>query len=281
MAKLIQYATKASFYDGPFGEDGVPWISAGMGYVIITDTGHLIVIDGGHDKDAEDFLSLLKDRAGGIPVVDTWIITHPHKDHYGVLYEISKRQDIRESIRINEVVYRFPEEFKDGEGNNIHPAIDIMDSVITSTGAIHTVPKEGDTVKVDNISVRFLFVPDDLSLTFGPNDLSLIFMIDTKEKRLLFTGDAGRQNLRYVADRYGSEIKCDVLQLPHHGLCDTGHGRFYDAADADTVLIPTSKAGYRSMCSDRYGDAPEVNKNAEDRASFVYRSFEGTVKIDL
>jgi len=46
MAKLIQYSTKDSLYDGPFGE-GVGWSAAGMGYILQTDNGRLIVVDGG------------------------------------------------------------------------------------------------------------------------------------------------------------------------------------------------------------------------------------------
>jgi hypothetical protein len=59
MAKLIQYATKASQYDGAF-DSRVGWSAAGMGYLLITDSGHVVVIDGGFDNDAEELLSLIK-----------------------------------------------------------------------------------------------------------------------------------------------------------------------------------------------------------------------------
>ncbi len=281
MAKLIQYATKASYYDGPFGENGVPWLSSGMGYVIVTDSGHLIIIDGGHDKDAEEFISLLESYAHGIPVVDTWIITHPHKDHYGVLFEISKRSELSDRVKILNVVSRFPEEFTDEDGDTVHDAIAGMTSALASIGAGHFVPEEGDILDVDGIKIHFLYVPDDCSWLDGPNQLSLIFTLDSKMKRVIFTGDAYRRNLQYVFDRHKSRLKCDMVQMPHHGLCDTGHKGFYDAVDADTVLIPVSKAGYRCMNSGRYGDAAAANKAVEDRASDVYRAFEGTVELRI
>ena len=64
MEKLIQYRTHESLYDGPFNGK-VGWHAAGMGYIIVTENGKLIVIDGGCPNDAEDFLALLEENAGG------------------------------------------------------------------------------------------------------------------------------------------------------------------------------------------------------------------------
>ena len=47
MAKLIQYSTRASQYSGAFDSE-VGWAAAGMGYLIVTDGGRLIMIDGGY-----------------------------------------------------------------------------------------------------------------------------------------------------------------------------------------------------------------------------------------
>ena len=58
MGKLIQYRTIASLYDGQF-DSTVGWSAAGMGDIIVSDGGKLIVIDGGFENDAEDLLELL------------------------------------------------------------------------------------------------------------------------------------------------------------------------------------------------------------------------------
>ena len=62
---------------------------------------------------------------------------------------------------------------------------------------------------------------------------------------------------------------------------NTGNLEFYKKVDAKTVLIPISAAGDRTMRSDMYGDAPAVNRYAEDNADAVYKAFEGTVEIEL
>jgi beta-lactamase superfamily II metal-dependent hydrolase len=97
----------------------------------------------------------------------------------------------------------------------------------------------------------------------------------------MFTGDAYKRNMQIVTWRYPKRLKCDILQLPHHGLCDTGDMDFYKRVDAETVLIPISVAGDRTMRSDMYGERPLANRFAEENAKNVYKAFEGTVEIEL
>ena len=74
MAKLIQYRTHASLYDGAF-DATVGWAAAGMGYLIVTDGGRLIVIDGGFAEDVDDLLALMTKYTGeAVPTVALWII---------------------------------------------------------------------------------------------------------------------------------------------------------------------------------------------------------------
>ena len=71
MEKLIQYRTKASLYDGAF-DSVVGWSAAGMGYILVTINGNLVVIDGGFGDDAEDLIALIKETSvvSFIAVVD-------------------------------------------------------------------------------------------------------------------------------------------------------------------------------------------------------------------
>ncbi len=56
-----------------------------MGYLLRTDEGNIIVIDGGGTASAPILQSYLKQLGGR---VHTWIITHPHTDHMNALLEI-------------------------------------------------------------------------------------------------------------------------------------------------------------------------------------------------
>ena len=281
MSKLIQYRTLASLYNGPFG-DGSPWPAAGMGYVFVTPNRHFIVVDGGHEADAEPFLELLREVAGEAPIVDLWIVTHPHGDHYGAIREIAAREELRETITVKELWWYFPPEFRDRsgkapcEGANRH-----LREVSASLGAVEHAPRIGETVTVEDVTLEILFVPIDCSEIHNPNSLSLIFTAKSPRKTALITGDAFSDTLGYCVEHYGAALRCDILQLPHHGLCDTGLPDFYRLANAHTLLIPISEAGDRCMRSGIYGDATAANLVAEELATVIHRAFEGSVAVEL
>ena len=278
MAKLIQYRTHASLYDGPF-DSKVGWAAAGMGYLIVTDGGRLIVIDGGFAEDVPDLLALMREQTGReVPHVDLWIITHPHGDHYFALRELAKTP---ERIRVDTLMYHFPAEFRDRNGNGCAGAIRDLESIAAALGAAVKLPTVDEHIDVNGLDIHILYTPTDCSILNNPNQLSLIFTVQGPRRKLMITGDAYSRNMQIAVWRYGKSLKADILQLPHHGLCDTGNPEFYKYVDADTVLIPISTAGDRTMRSDMYGDAPRANRLAEDRATIVHKAFEGTVILEM
>lgn len=281
MSTLIQYCTRASLYDGPF-DSKVGWAAAGMGYILAGETGRLVVIDGGHPEDAADFLALLESLTPVRPVpVDLWILTHPHGDHYGALLAIADAPDLASRLSLHTLAYRFPDEFRDRKGGSIAYALRDMEKIRSVTGAAVHTPSIGDSVSIDGLTFTVLYAPEDCTPLDNPNQLSLIFTVQSAQRKILFTGDAYRNTMQYVVDHTPDALPCDILQLPHHGLCDTGNAEFYRLADAATVLIPISIAGDRTMHSDLYGDAPLVNRWAEDHASAVYKAFAGTLRLEI
>ncbi len=281
MSKLIQYRTKASLYNGEFGGNA-GWPAAGMGYVFVTEKNRLLVVDGGHEEDAESFLSLLTEIAGGIPTIDLWIVTHPHRDHYGVLQELATRADLREHVNVKTLGWYFPAEFRDRSGKAPCDKADRhLREVCEAIGAAAYTPRMGDTVTVDDLKLRFLFVPADCKELTNPNSLSLIFSVKSLRRTALITGDACPVTMQYCVDRYGNVLQSDILQLPHHGLCDTGNPDFYRLVQARVLLVPISEAGDRAMRSGVYGKATEANLVAEEMAGSVLRAYEGTVAVEL
>ena len=287
MARLIQYMTRDSMYDGPFGGQA-GWPAAGMGYVIAGDGGGLIVIDGGQPNDALCFAKLLEAQTdGALPIVDKWIITHPHIDHYGAIQAISRDPELKRRIRVKEFIYWFPEEFcdKNGVGNLLKGANDDMDEVCHNMCAGCRRPQRDEIYKLDDVSLQFLYVPDDCSIFNSSggnaNMCSLIFTVSGKEKKAMITGDAYRRSMQITAWRYHKELKCDVLQMPHHYLCDAFCVDFYRYVSPEILLLPISRAGYRAMHSKEYDklEGCIANLCAEAKAEGVYKAFEGTSEI--
>jgi glyoxylase-like metal-dependent hydrolase (beta-lactamase superfamily II) len=288
MGKFIQYCTGASLYDGTFDSSG--WPAAGMGYIIVTESGRLIVVDGGFGSDAEALLALMEEQSGGKkPEAALWIITHPHMDHYGAIQAIGRNPALADRVRIGKIVYRFPMEFADKAGNPgmlEQPERDLAE-ICAATGAEAHCPERDELLDVDGMIVRFLYVPDDCSIlnTAGGNAncCSLIFTVQGKEKTALITGDAYARSMQITAWRYAGQLKCDIMQMPHHALCDAYCQDFLRFADPKTLLMPISRAGYRAMHSDMYAYSTggAVNLAAEAKAEQVYKAFEGTVTLPL
>lgn len=287
MAKFIQYMTRDSLYDGPFNSQS-GWPAAGMGDLIVTSKGKMVVVDGGQPNDAEDFVKLLESYSGeGIPEIEYWIITHPHLDHYGAIKEISKNEALNKRIRVKKIIYLFPDDFCNGNGvSNILDGVNgEMSEICRQMDAEHNEPKRDELLVLDDVIVHFLYVPDDCSVlnTSGGNMnyLSLIFTVSGNEKKVMVTGDAYRRSMQITAWRYAKKLKCDILQMPHHALCDAYCVDFYKYTEPQILFMPISAGAYRSMHSKLY-DTLEgciANLCLEAKAEKTYKAFEGTAEI--
>ena len=283
MAKFIQIPTRASFYDGAF--DGVVgWSAAGMGYIIVGENGKLTVIDGGDREDAQQIISLLQKYSGeSVPTVDLWIITHSHLDHYGALLEIATNDALCRSLNIKKLLYYFPPEYRDHKDNfcNLAP-IEKMKEIGARTGALHHVPHTDESFELDGLKFHFIYVPEDcepINRHFNSNLCSLVFTVECNRK-LMITGDAFKVNLGIIVKNNRGKLKCDILQLPHHALCDTGSEEFYREVDAKTVILPISIAGDRSMGTIYY-EQNVANRAAAESAERVIRAYDGVVELDI
>ena len=59
-----------------------------MGYLIKTKENKIIAIDGGTPEDTDNWIEHVQNLGGKI---DTWFITHPHRDHAGVFNEVIRK----------------------------------------------------------------------------------------------------------------------------------------------------------------------------------------------
>ena len=278
MGKLIQYCTEASKPDGDFSK---AWPAAGMGYIIETEHKHFILIDGGdHAQDAGQILDILEDLTPARPVtVDLWIISHPHGDHTNALKAYADDPAFRARAEVKAICFSAPDDAPfGGEVGTLH-------RVIGALGCEEITPKAGDTIDIDGTVVRFYFTWKDHSrfdrvTTF--NDLSLIFSVTGAKKRAMFIGDSCSEGPKFVRtcfEEHPEEIKCDILQVAHHGL-DGGDIPFYKMVDAQIVLVPASLGG------GKFERMPETicnakNMYAQNRAFTVIQAFTGTVGIEF
>lgn len=274
MARLIQYMTRASAFDGEW-----KWQAAGMCYILQLDNRELILIDGGHPADAEELVSFLEEISEGRPSVRTWILTHPHGDHIGALGKIATEPGLLGRLDIKEVCFDAPEEFTFGEGRNIAGELSVLKR-IAECGAKYIRPSSGDTLTFDRARINFLFTYRDGEKLTDPNELSLVFSIEVGNKKIMFTGDAYGRPLDALAEKHADRLPCDICQLAHHAL-NGGSVPFYSAVGANTVLVPISRSGYEAMKAERYDKINAPARYAISHAKEAVYAFNGHTVIEL
>lgn len=274
---LVQLCTENAKFDGNW-----EWQAAGMAYILRTSMNRLIIIDGGENEaDAVHIIEKAKELTGEeTPTVALWIITHPHMDHYGALWMLSRNEHYRNQLRIESICYQqFAQAVLPLTGKSYHDGAERINETVQNLGVPIRRPHTDQTWDFDGMKIRFLFTPEDCYDKLGDvNELSLIFQVIGQKKTAMFTGDAYAYGAQRCAVRYRYTLRSDYCQLAHHGL-NGGANAFYACVNAKTVLIPGCIAGERDVAAWKPGSCPR--QYAERWAKEVYRSYQGDLVFPL
>ena len=207
-----------------------------MCYVITTDTG-LAIVDGGYGYESQRLREII---AGYGNHVEAWILTHYHKDHIEAFLDIMEDPG---GIRVDHVytVERAGTEVMEQKATwddfSMLPRFDALQ--IDGLEYLHG----GDTIDLMGLKMEVLSayepglekVTNDLM-----NDGSMVFRISGREDTMLFCADVGPDMTESLTKTYGGDLKCDYIQMAHHGyggpkedfyrLADP-EGAFFDAPD--------------------------------------------------
>lgn len=203
--------------------------------VIRSNNGSLVIVDGGWEADGGYLVEHIKANGG---VVDAWLITHPHSDHAGALYDILKNRS--DEIEINRIYYSFApvswyEEVSPKDVNMVRNLVEELDKL----------PEDklrGDIGKdykimVDNL--RITAMNDRYQLETDPvNNSSITYMVDTGKKKVLFLGDMSYDGGARLARESGDSLKADIVQMAHHGQNGVGKS-VYQSIAPRICLWPT------------------------------------------
>ncbi|MBN2882452.1 MAG: MBL fold metallo-hydrolase [Clostridia bacterium] len=198
-----------------------------MSYLIITPNGKLVVIDGGLRGDSKYLTEKIHEYGF---VVSYWIITHVHSDHYFALVDIAQNGDMRD-ITVEKLCYNFPpaEWIYEAEPQYADDNRVFFD-VLPRFDDIAMILNEGDKINVDGMIIDIMKVPDDY-LDFDPgytggstvNDTCVVFkVLFPNGKDALFLGDLGFRAGQKLAERFGNQLKSDIVQMAHHGQNGAG-----------------------------------------------------------
>lgn len=203
-------------------------------YVISTDQGRVVVIDGGTADDApylRGFLAALGNR------IETWIVTHPHIDHMGALTEILR---VPHGIEIGEVWQSSMTREQLATDANRKKLADAYAETLTASG-IRTVnlTKPGRELRIDGLMIKVLQVNDPAITVNAYNNASIVLRLWDKRKSLLMLGDSGEESGERLLQNVSiEELSCDYVQMAHHGQMGVNE-KFYRTIRFRTCLWPT------------------------------------------
>lgn len=257
------------------------WQPSGMGYIIRSSNGRFVVIDGGYTYDAEEFVSVLEQYSEGKPDIALWLLSHPHRDHVGVMYECASNPSLRDRINVSDMAFRLPSNVSDfGEDMKFDMA---TEAAVTFTGRVPSVSR-GDRFTADDIEIEILYTIDNCPTLDDGNETSMIFRVSVAGQSIFFPGDAYEGPCEYVVKYLDSDIKSDFCQMAHHGL-NGGNSRLYRLIQPKYLLVPVSRAGFREITEGKYKD-DDIGDNSRAAYSLVDRenifvSGDGTKVFEL
>ena len=189
----------------------VYFVNVGQGdseYIELPD-GKNALIDGGPSSSASSGLAqFLKEK--NITHIDDVVLTHPHADHFsGLLYVFSH------GIKVD----NFYDTRADNTGSTMD---DKLRSEVSAQGVNTSYPVAGGTMDwgVPGVNIQ-VFNACSAPISSGDgavlNNCSIVFKLSYDGASILFMGDAQSDVENAIMQKYGSELKADVLKVGHHG----------------------------------------------------------------
>ncbi len=260
-------------------------IDCGMCYIIQCADNSFFIVDSAHvcsvpdNQRIYDFLRKLTPEGKKI-IISGWFFSHGHVDHIGKFMDFLK-YNYNDDVVIEKLYYNFVSCSHPDNGEWM-----ISDKIfqLQFEELVKNYPEipgiklhSGQTFWVRNLKFDVLcthedIYPDDL---INYNDSSTVLMMTACGNKVLFPGDAGEKESRLLETCYGDYLKCDIVQVSHHGHFGTTV-EFYELARADVALFATTQIMYD-------GDWPvyAANRKAVELSREHYIASNGTVKIKL
>lgn len=231
-----------------------------MGFVLVTKQNNVIVVDGGRAED----MPLLKEYIGGRHI-SAWILTHMHGDHVsGFISEFKNNGGA--DFDIEKVYYNIPsyDELMAKTESEV-PDIDYFRREVSNIAAFNSIEhmlgdrayivQQGESIEVDECKIDFLFTYHDGLYSNLMNDSSVVFMVTTPNKKVLFLGDLGPEGGDVLYEESRDKLKADIVQMAHHGHMNVGM-EVYAAVMPEACMW---------CCADWLYNEPEIPKYLENR----------------
>lgn len=266
---------------------GAEYQNNGLCLVYRLADGSFVIVDGGHSEDAAvsaaDIISALREQSKDYAKTDAdiriaaWIITHPHSDHFGTLV---KGYSQFTKFKVERVFANFWDEgtfeafksAKDTFAPGKYTTYTQTPGIAGKLGAEYIVPHVGQAWWIGGTKFEFLYTLESFLPRTTPtfNTSSLIFRSVTtdasgKEYKVMVTGDGTGYTMQIIADTFKEELKCDVVQLAHHGSITSGNSggtqKAYEYMSPSVLFWPVGQKHYATVKEYTYNHVLHDSRN--------------------
>ena len=201
----------------------------GNGFIMTLEDGSFIIHDGGSDlsgveaKELWNLLKSLNKREDRRIVIAAWIISHSHADHVQAFDHLLR--DHYSELTLEKVIHSeasTTQIYKYYKGG--HYVENSLPTRIMATNAVVYKAHTGQVFQIRNLRFEVILTTEDIHPypVGGYNSSSLCtrFYVGEGEdlQTMMITGDVMTRASARLVSMYEDALKCDILQVAHHGL---------------------------------------------------------------
>ncbi len=258
-------------------------IDCGMCLLVQCPDNSFFVVDSGHYmqfNDNDRIYKFMRERTpeGQKVVINGWLLTHAHSDHISKFMDYLRYNcydTIIEGIYSNLIpdTYYAHTEWTREEVMLSKKLFKMLSETKIPTYKIHT----GQRFYIRNLAFDVLGTHEDIypNKVEDYNDSSCMVMMTAEGSKVFIPGDASVKASVELEKRYGETLKCDVVQIAHHGHRGLST-KAYEYLNADVAVFPITRIKF-----DEEYPRMEANRRAIELAKVHYITSDGTVKIPL
>ena len=257
-------------------------IDCGMCLLIQCSDYSFFVVDSGHYfqvNDNDRIHRFMRERTpeGQKIVVSGWLVTHAHSDHICKLFDFLRYNCddvIIEGFYSNLLSENYPD-----DGWNREEKL-LAKKLFYALGN-HPAPKikihSGQRFYIRNLEIDVLGTHEDIypEKITDFNDSSCVVTVKAENTKIFIPGDASALASVLLEKRYGDNLKCDIVQISHHGHSGLST-RLYEMLNAKVAVFPITRIKF-----DEEYPQQEANRRAIEIADEYFISSDGTVRITL
>ncbi len=256
----------------PSGQVKITMLNVGQGDSILVQTAEQTVLIDTSDVDEQEKLASELKKAD-IKKIDKVILTHPHADHIGGMSLLFQQYSIGEiydnGVAAKSKAYR--NYLKTAQAKGI---------------ARHTL-KDGDVLDFGGgVSFRVYgpgpqMLADSGDKNYNQNNGSIVGQLVCGNFKMLFTGDAEKEEEQEINGSHGKELKSDVLKSGHHGSRTASSPTFLRNVHPRVCVISCGEPQEKGGSGNTYGHPhQETLKKYNAQKDKVYvTAWNGTITI--